>query len=273
MGVDGGHARRRARSTRARPSGSSFNAVAWALPIALLAMFAASRIVTIAQADRLATQDPVAALRWRPGHPDALANLAEHQLAAGRVEDASASARRLLRVAPLDGRGFRILGESALREGSRDRAVMLFGMAGRRSPRDIPSRAWLFQLALARNDAGVALREAEFLLRTAPGTRDALVPLLAGLSADPAFAMALLASLHDDPRWRGELETAVRDAPATAGTRALGCWLEAADDASARQACGIATPAAGAAMASMAPGAADAIIASVANRPAVPAGR
>jgi hypothetical protein len=273
MGVDARHPHRHARPMRPRPSGASFNSLVWALPIALLAMFAASRIVAIAQADRLATPDPVAALRWMPGHPDALVNLAEHQLAAGRVEDASASARRLLRVAPLDGRGFRILGESALRGDSRNSAVRLFAMAERRSPRDIPSRAWLFQFALARNETGLALREAEFLLRTAPGTRDALVPLLAGLSADPAFANPLLASLHADPRWRGELEKAVRDAPATAGTRAFACWLAQADDASARQACGIATPAAGVAMGSLASGAADAIIASVANRPAVPAGR
>ena len=257
---------------RARPSGASFNALAWALPITLLAMFAASRVVAIAEADRLAARDPVEALRWVPGHPDALAALAGRDLAAGHLEDASASARRLLEVAPLDGRGFRTLGESALRAGSRERAVMLLEMAERRSPRDIPSRAWLFQLALARNDAGAALREAEFLLRTAPGTRDALVPLLARLSADPGFATALLASLHD-PRWRGELETAVRDAPAGAGTRALACWLAAAGQVSARQACGIETPAAGAGMGSAAPGAADAIVASIANRPAVPAGR
>lgn len=271
MGVDDGDARRR--HMRERPSGSRFGGWAWVLPTALLMAFCAWRIVSIAMADRLATQDPSEALAWVSGQPDALVELAARELAAGHPERASDHARRLLRMAPLDGRGFRILAESELRAGRPDRAVVLFDMAKHRSPRDIPSRAWLLQFALARNDAAAVLREAEFLLRTAPDTRDALVPLLARLSARPDFALALSASLRDDPQWREELGAAVRDARAGTDVRGLACWLVAIEDSMAHRRCHPGTAAADAQAASDVSGVAEAIVASVADRPPVPAGR
>jgi len=168
-------------------------------------LLAAWRVLAITQANRWASSDPVRALRWVPDHPEALAAVAERHLAAGRFEDATGSARRLLSVAPLEGRGFRILAEAAVGQGDSDRALGLYRIAVRRSPRDARARAWLIEHSLVSGDYPDALQHIDSLLRTAPRYASALLPLLAKLSVDEGFAAELARVLERRPPWRANL--------------------------------------------------------------------
>lgn len=174
--------------------------------------FAAWRIVAVTQADRWASEDPSRALGWLPGHPVALLALAETQLRRGELAAAEATARRLLAVEPLEGRGFRVLAAAAQQQGRADEALALYGIAVRRSPRDTAARAWLIERYLLAGDYRNALVHIDALLRTSPGQGTTLLPLLVQLSADPRFASALADVLVRRPTWRagllGQLATA-----------------------------------------------------------------
>ena len=178
-----------------------------ALLLAVLGIFAAYRIVAIAQADRLASTQPARALQWVPHHPQALLALAEQQLAAGRPGEARTTARQLLAVEPLEGRGFRVLAQAAERQGMLADSARLYLIAVRRSPRDIPTRAWLIEHLLVTGHYGVALEQIDYLLRIAPGQHATLLPLLVQLSVDPDFAIALAHMLEQGPPWQSSLET------------------------------------------------------------------
>jgi tetratricopeptide (TPR) repeat protein len=165
-------------------------------------LFAAWRIVAIAGADRWAHTDPAHALQWIPDHPQALLALAERQLAAGDVDAAAASARQLLAAAPLEGRAFRILAAITAGKGDAARALALYRIAERRSPRDTATRAWLFEHALRAGDYPAALAQVDALLRTSPKQGPVLLPMLARMAANPDFANALAQLLARRPPWR-----------------------------------------------------------------------
>lgn len=183
------------------------SARSWLLGLTLVALgaFAAYRIIAITQADRWAGEDPGRALRWTPGHPQALVALAEQQLRDGRVEEASATARRLLAAEPLQGQGFRILAQAAAQQGDDVKALALYRIAARRSPRDLPTGAWLTEHYLVAEDYPSALAQIDVILRTSPTSGASLLPLMAKLAVDPAFAGALADVLQRRPQWRGGL--------------------------------------------------------------------
>lgn len=180
---------------------------AWwlAVPLLALALFAAWRIVAITRADRWAAEDPQRALRWIPQHPQALLALAERQLAQGRIDDARGTARRLLAVEPLEGRGFRILAAAAATQGNKTEALSLYRIAARRSPRDTRTRAWLAEHFLVSGDYRAAMEQIDALLRTSPRHGTTLLPLLTQLAVDPAFAAELARVLERRPQWRAGL--------------------------------------------------------------------
>jgi len=167
------------------------------------------------QADAaLARGDAVAALRWRPDHAEALVRQAQLQLAAKDFREASASARRLLRAAPIDGRGYRLLAQVAALEGRKEDARTLYRIAARRAPRDLPARAWLAQDALERGDSVDALAQIDAVLTLSPRTGAAVFPVLATMAGDPAFADALADVLRRGPAWReGMLATLQKAKP------------------------------------------------------------
>jgi hypothetical protein len=118
--------------------------------LALAAGYAAWRIVTLAMADFYAEVDPERALEWRDDHPRALLTLAERRLIQGRLGEAEALARRLLAADPLDGRGYRVLGNVAgMRHDAKQQQAMM-ELAVQHAPRDVAARAWAAQLALTR---------------------------------------------------------------------------------------------------------------------------
>ena len=180
---------------------------AWLLALLLIAggLFAAYRIVAVTQADRWALEDPQRALQWVPRHPMALLNLAGQQLHAGRVDDAQSTARRLLAVEPLEGCGFRILAEAAALQGDDDKALALYRIAAQRSPRDVPTSAWLTEHFLVAGDYPAALEQIDVILRTSPSYGATLLPLMAKLALDPVFAADLARVLEQRPRWRSRL--------------------------------------------------------------------
>lgn len=181
--------------------------------IAVLAfvLVAGWRIVGQMQAERHAQSDPERALRWRPGHPQALTVLAERQLAQGRFAEAEATARRLLAEEPLQGVAFRLLAQAADGEGRRQDAFRLYLLAEKHAPRDLQARAWLTQRYLEQGDVGQALVQVDRILRMSPQRARSIHPVLVQMARDPGFADALAEMLRRDPPWRAGVLTALRD--------------------------------------------------------------
>ena len=181
------------------------------LLVLVAAMFAGWRVVGQMQAERFASIDPVRALDWRPGHPQALLALAEQRLAAGDLPAAQHHARRLLGHEPLQGAAFRVLAEVADRQGRREDAFRWYRIAEHRSPRDLATRAWLTQRHIEQGDYGLALEQVDRLLRMSPQRAASIQPVLVQLARDSKFAEALAASLRRDPPWRSGMLAALQD--------------------------------------------------------------
>lgn len=179
------------------------SARSWATITALAAVlvFAGYRIVAITMADRYAPSDPARALAWIPQHPAALLISAEADLAAARYAHAEATARKLLVADPAQGAAFRVIAQAAAHTGRIRRAVKFHLLSVRRSPREVPSQAWLIEHFITTGQYTAALARVEELLRLSPRHVDAMVPILARLSADPEFSEALAVQLERRPRW------------------------------------------------------------------------
>lgn len=178
--------------------------------LVVAALFAGWRVYGQRQAERLAATDPVQALQWRPGSASALLVLAERQLAQGQPRQAQATARRLLRQAPLKGQAFRVLAAASDQLGDRERAFRLYLIAARRAPRDVPSRVWLAQRYLEAGKFDDALHHIDSLLRMAPQRAAGINPVLVRMAQVPAFADALSRTLLRNPPWRDGLLVALQ---------------------------------------------------------------
>ena len=183
--------------------------------LAVAGLYSSTRIVAHSRADALAQTDPEQALRLLPGHPAALRALAERQLAAGQTAAAAATAAQLVRSAPLDGHGWRILGQLQAAAGKPDRARALFARAVALDPRDARARAWLADDLLARGRYADALVQLDRIMTTSAASRPALLGVLVQLSADPGFVQVLTSRLAARPDWRAAyLQALQRDASA-----------------------------------------------------------
>ena len=169
--------------------------------------FAAWRIVAHTVADSIASTDPERALRWLPGHPAALLALAERQLAEGDDVAAAATARELLRVAPLEGRALRVLGEVAAQANDLEQAATLYQHAATLSPRDVRTRTWLIRRDVTAQDFPAALTQMDGLMRVSSRHRAVILPLMAELAQLPEFVDALVPLLATSPTWRSAFLT------------------------------------------------------------------
>lgn len=176
-------------------------------------LFAAWRLIGQMQAEHNAVDNPDAALSWRPSDPVALLQLTEQQRAKQKLSAAAQTARQLLVHEPLSGQAFRELGLISDQHGDQARAKVLFDIAARRAPRDLPTHAWLAQYALQQHDYAAAMGQFDIVFRQAPERIAKLAPALAQMAQTPAFADALAARLRTNPPWRAAILQALQ-APA-----------------------------------------------------------
>lgn len=174
-------------------------------------LLAGWRIYGQYRSEQAATVDPQQALRWRSGSSVALLVLAEQQLTAGALQAAEISAKRVLENSPLRGQAFRILAAVAAKRGDQVRALRLYQVAVRRSPRDLPSRVWLAQYYLEQGKYPSALAQIDSLLRMSPQRAVSINPVMVQMAQEPAFADALAKVLATNPPWRDGTLAALRD--------------------------------------------------------------
>lgn len=174
------------------------------LVLGLLAACAGWRSLVHGLADAALQDSPGAALRWMPGHPQALLGLARQQAADGDPSAAAATARRLLDREPLQGEAWRLLAVASEAAGEPEQARAQYAEAIRLAPRDVPARIWLAQDALQRGDAAAAIAHLDGILRTAPHYRDGTLTVLIQFARDRDFREALAATLSGAPGWRND---------------------------------------------------------------------
>lgn len=167
----------------------------------VLAAWIGWTLVQATRADLLAEDDPQAALRLDPDHPQALLRLAWRQLGQGDNDAATATARHLLAVEPGQGDAFAVLALAAARRGDAD-APALARIALQRAPRNRDLRATEAAALLKAGDLDGALAQIDALLRLTPTRGKTLYPALAQQAQDKRFAEALAATLAKDPPWR-----------------------------------------------------------------------
>lgn len=174
------------------------------LALAAACLVAGWRILAHALADADARRNPAAALAWIPGHPEALLALAATQRVQGDDPAATATARHLLDIEPLEGRGWTLLGDIAIARGDMDAAKADYAKAIALEPRNATARAWLAEDAFSRRDFDAALVQIDHLWRTTPEMGDALIDVLSQWAVDPDFRTALVATLATEPPWRAD---------------------------------------------------------------------
>ena len=185
--------------------------------VALL-LVAAHALWSQAFADRaLSRGDAEAALRYDPAQPEALLRLAEAEARTGHDEAARGAVRRLLAVEPLDGRAWRVLAGIREREGRAADAQRLYAIAVRRAPRDIRTRAWWIDHELRRRDFPAAIGHVDALVTMWPDRGAVVLPMVARLADDPAFAAALAQRLQRRPSWRASMLDALMDKASPGG--------------------------------------------------------
>jgi hypothetical protein len=187
----------------------------------LLLSLIAWRVLTLGMAEQLSRTDPGAALSWRPRYAEAQLRQLEGQARDRRLSAAQrAGAQAAIRSAPLDGRGYRMLARQAELRGENSVAMVLYSLAAKRGPRDLPTQGWLVQYALARGDNAEALVHIDQILRVQPEMASRLYPQLMALAArDPA---EVAKTLLQAPPWRPSfMLQLIRQSPDSAGLFAL----------------------------------------------------
>lgn len=159
-------------------------------------------IISTAAAGQFAADDPAFALRWRPGDPQALTELAQQALEAGNLPRARDYARDALANSPHEATAWRLLGEIALASSNAPLARQLFAEAGTLTHRDAALAARFFEDAAADRRYADAVRYADVVMRRAPEKQSALVFRLAAMAQDPSAARALAQTLAGKPSWR-----------------------------------------------------------------------
>jgi hypothetical protein len=182
-------------------------------------LFSAWRVLSLGLADQFALRDPEAALAWRNSLPAALLVLAGREGTA--AADVQALAKRALSVDPLSGRGYRLLGESAVARGDVDAALPMYALAVSRGPRDLRAQGWLLEHHLRTGNIQAALVHLDIVLRIDPSRIAPAIPVLVAIAQAPGAQEALVARLQLQPPWRTtvlrQLATAATDVEAMIG--------------------------------------------------------
>ncbi len=170
-------------------------------------LFLGRQVLSTAIAKSDAPTRPDVALTWRPQDSAALVAEADRDLAIAKSQGDVAHVRSLaaqaLNRSPVEVGAVRLLALATERQGDASRAAQLMMIAGRRSARDGPAQAWLFDYWFKRGDWARAYTHADLLLRTHPQVTKQLDPSLASAAAaDPEARRQLESRLAQGPFWR-----------------------------------------------------------------------
>jgi hypothetical protein len=148
--------------------------------------------------------------------PDAdhLSHRAQDLFFAGRHDAAIATARAALRIAPLNTRAIRVVGQAEFARGRDGPGVDAMNAAARGGWRDNPTQIWTLQMALADGDYGTAMERADALVRRNT-IADRVFAAFRTMNAEPGFRRSLIARLDDQPDWRGLMFLDLRHASAS----------------------------------------------------------
>jgi hypothetical protein len=148
--------------------------------------------------------------------PDAdhLSRRAQELFFAGHHDAAITTARAALRIAPLNTRAIRVIGQAELARGHDDAGVDAMNAAARGGWRDNPTQLWTLQMALYGRDYDSAMERADALIRrdTIP---DQVFAAFRAMNAEPGFRKSLITRLDDQPDWRGLMFLDLRRAGAS----------------------------------------------------------
>ena len=180
----------------------------WAAGLAgvILAFGLAWSVIAGTNADTFARTDPKRALGWQE-HARALVALGEEELlaaqTAGDVTAIAALGRRAIVADPLDAGAIRLLGLVAEADGDSAAAARLMAVAGERSLRDTVAQLWLFQKHAASGEVGLAMVNADAVMRTRPNLWKDMLPPLISLMQNEDTRAPLVEYLGSGPPWRG----------------------------------------------------------------------
>lgn len=202
------------------------------------------RALALGMAGYDAASAPAEALDWRPGFAEAELNRAEAAFFGKTAPLGQDQAvRAAIRLAPLDGRGYRLLGREAELRGDLAAATRLYGIAASRAPRDLPSQAWLAERELAHGEFAPALARFDQMMRVQPEIGLKLTPLLLAVAAHAPAQADFARLLARQPPWRVdfmprlmvqtkdlstifELVERLRAAPGSLAPEELRIWLD-----------------------------------------------
>lgn len=225
-------------SVRLRPTPRGAARAILILAAAGLALWV-SLATTVAAVLRQAS--PETALAWWGANAEAHSLMAAQILqgppSAGprpaQLDRARAEAELALRREPVNVGASRTLALIAGLSGDQRKADRLLAYAEALSRRDLATEIMLIERKVQANDIPGALEHYDRALRTSPESRDLLLPILVGASADPAIARPIARLLARRPTWRvsfAELLTTQSQAPRTMAYLMLGLHLDPQDE-------------------------------------------
>ncbi len=150
--------------------------------------------------------DPRVALKWVPSDAGAQARQAVALLADQPTLELREESRALAKASITRDLtsviAFRALGVAANGAGDGRQAFRYMRLGERLSRRDQPMQHWLISHYQRAGDVPRMIHHFDAALRTSTRGWDILLPVLAGLSADPRVAATVRPILDQDPQWR-----------------------------------------------------------------------
>ncbi len=195
------------------------------LAIVALALMIAALVVRHGLATSLADDKPALALRIDGGDARALVEAARTAIDSGSQPQDESVARLTHRALSRDltqpiAIEFRAL--QAVAAGDAARAHRLFALSSAISRRSLPTRMWLIEEAVGRNDVVGALDHFDIALRTSKAAPATLFPILASATTDPVLASAIARLLDRKPVWAPDfLYFTITDAKIADGAAAV----------------------------------------------------
>jgi hypothetical protein len=175
--------------------------------LALLAALLGVVSVAGAFATLIASKDPIRAHTLAPWDGRITAQLALKQFLHHQAKKSSPPnknlARRALVQDPTAVAAVAALGLHAEEENKKAEARHLFAYSQRLTRRDLTTRLWAIEEAVARNDIIGALRHYDIALRTSRRAPEILFPILVNAIADSRIRAGLIDRLATEPPWYG----------------------------------------------------------------------